>query len=188
MITKMGRDLQNIDDDIARAKRLIKEKLLKDSDVIDFLHNEELERAGAEPDDYFNTNIFPFIRIPGTVDKVKNFICFAVDDIEEVQYNEVMKVQQICFVVFCHGNDINTGLGVPRHDIIGFLLRDIFNWSNFLGMSLKLVFDEESVTDDKFSCRTLRFQTTKPSSLYRGTMRPSPRINDEVDSHGIIRN
>ena len=79
MITEMGRDLQNIDDDILFAKRVIKEKLCKDSDVIKYLNNKELEKVDAEPDDYFGVNIFPFIRIPGTLDKVKNFICFSVD-------------------------------------------------------------------------------------------------------------
>ena len=79
MITEMGRDLQNIDDDILYAKRVIKEKLCKDADIIKYLHNEELEKVGAEPDEYFGVNILPFIRIPGTLDKVKNFIlCVAV--------------------------------------------------------------------------------------------------------------
>ncbi len=83
MITDMGRDLQNIDDDILFAKRIIKEKICKDTDIIKYLHNEELERVGAESDDYFGVNILPFIRIPGTQDKVKNYICFSVDDIED---------------------------------------------------------------------------------------------------------
>ena len=83
MITEMGRDLQNIDDDILYAKRQIKEKLCKDLDIIKYLHNTELERVHADPEDYFNCNIYPFIRIPDTQDKVKNFICFSVDDIED---------------------------------------------------------------------------------------------------------
>lgn len=52
MITEMGRDLQNIDDDILYAKRQIKEKLCKDLDVIKYLHNTELERVHADPEDY----------------------------------------------------------------------------------------------------------------------------------------
>ena len=74
MITEMGRDLQKIDDDILYAKRLIQERLCQDLDIIKYLHNEELERCGAEPEDYFGQNILPYVRIPGTLDKVKNFI------------------------------------------------------------------------------------------------------------------
>ena len=121
MITEMGRDLQNIDDDILYAKRLIKERLCGDLDIIKYIHNEELERVGADSSDYFNTNIFPFIRIPGTQDKVKNFICFSVDDMEDSMRNEAMKEQYIQFVVFCHGDDIDTGLGISRHDLLGLI-------------------------------------------------------------------
>ena len=187
MITKMGRDLQKIDDDILYAKRLIKEKLCKDLDIIQYLHNTELERVKAEPDDYFNVNIYPFIRIPGTQDKVKNFICFSVDDIEDNRWNEVIKIQYIQFVVFCHGDDIDTGLGISRHDLLGYFVRDIFNWSNLFGLQLKLVYNRESIMDNDYYCRTLKFETTKPNMLQRGVTKPMPRRNDEVDEHGFIK-
>lgn len=185
MITEMGRDLQQIDDDILYAKRVIKEKLCQDLDIIKYLHNEELERTDAEPDEYFNVNIYPYIRIPGTLDKVKNFICFSVDDIEDLQYNEVMKSQYIQFQVFCHADDIETGLGIARHDLLGYIIRDIFNWSNIIGLQFKLVYNRESITDTNFSCRLLKFEAVKPNSM-RGLMQPKPRKNDKVNSHGLI--
>lgn len=187
MITEMGRDLQNIDDDILYAKRQIKEKLCKDLDIIKYLHNTELERAHAEPEDYFNYSIFPFIRVPGTQDKVKNFVCFSVDDIETARYNEVMKIQNVQFVVFCHGDDIDTGLGISRHDLLGYLIRDIFNWTNLLGMQLKLIYNKESIMDNDYYCRTLKFEAMKTNMLQRGVAKPTPRKNDEVDHHGFIR-
>ena len=186
MITEMGRDLQKIDDDILFAKRVIKEKLCKDADIIKYLHNDELERVGADPDDYYGVNILPFIRIPGTLDKVKNFICFSVDDIEASQYNDVMKTQYIQFQIFCHADDIDTGLGISRHDLLGYFVRDIFNHTNIIGLQFKLVYNRESVTDTNFSCRLLKFEATKPNSLNNGLRRPVPRKNDEVNSHGLI--
>ena len=188
MITEMGRDLQNIDDDVLIAKRAIQEKLCRDSDIIKYIHNLELERMNADADDYFNVNIFPYIRIPGTQDKVKNFICYSVDDMEDYKYNDVMKSQYIQFVVFCHGDDIETGLGIPRHDLLGYFIRDIFNWSNIVGLQLKLVYNRESITDSNYSCRTLKFETIKPTMLQRGVAKPIPRANDEVDRHELIRN
>lgn len=186
MITEMGRDLQNLDDDIIFAKRVIKEKLCKDLDIIKYLHNEELERVGAEPDEYYGQNILSFIRIPGTLDKVKNFICFSVDDIEASPVNDVMKTQYVQFEVFCHADDIDTGLGISRHDLLGYFIRDIFNFTNILGMQLKLVYNRESVTDTNFSCRLLKFEATKLNSLNKGLRKPVPRKNDEVNSHGFI--
>lgn len=186
MITDMGRDLQNIDDDILFAKRVIKEKLCKDSDVIKFLHNEELERVNADADDYFGVNILPFIRIPGTQDKAKNFICFSVDDIEDLKYNEVMKTQYIQFQIFCHADDIDTGLGISRHDLLSYLIRDIINWTNIIGLQFKLVYNREGVTDTNYSFRLLKFESTKPNMLQRGVTKPMPRKNDKVDNHGLI--
>lgn len=168
MITEMGRDLQNIDDDILYAKRLIQERLCQDLDIIKYLHNEELERYGAEPEDYFGNNILPYVRIPGTLDKVKNFICFSVDDMEDNKYNEAMKSQYIQFVIFCHGDDIKTDVGISRHDLLGYFIREIFNYSNKFGLQFKLVYNRESVTDTNFSCRTLKFEVTKLNMPHKG--------------------
>ena len=75
-----NRDIQDIDDDIIEAKRLIRTRLCEDEDVIEVLHNVELQQSEAPPDEYFGNNIFSFVRVPGTRDKVKNFICFSVSD------------------------------------------------------------------------------------------------------------
>lgn len=187
MITEMGRDLQKLDDDVIFVKRVIKEKLCKDMDIIKYLNNGDLEQAGAEPDEYFGVNIFPFIRIPGTQDKAQNFICFSVDDIEDMQYNEAFKLQYIQFQVFCHADCVDTGLGIARHDLLGYFIRDIFNWTNIFGLQYKLVYNRESVTDTNYSCRLLKFEVVKPNALdRRGIMQPRPRVNDVVDNHGLI--
>jgi hypothetical protein len=138
--------------------------------VIKFLNNKELEDVNADPEDYFNVNILPYIRIPGTLDKVKNFICFSVDDVEDSRKNEVMKIQYIQFVIFCHGDDIDTGLGIPRHDLLSYFIRDIFNWTNMFGLQFKLIYNQESTTDTHFSCRKMKFEAIKPNSLQRGVM------------------
>lgn len=165
-----NRDIQNIDDDIIRAKRIIREKLCEDEDIIAALHNVELEKNEAPPDEYFGVNIFSYVRVPGTQDKVQNFICFSVDDIEDLRYNNALKYQHIEFVVFCNAKDITTEYGIDRHDLIGYIIRDIFNWSNMLGMQLKLVYNRESVTDTDFYVRTIKFEAVQPNSLQKGVM------------------
>ena len=122
----------------------------------------------ASPDDYYNVNILPYIRIPNTQDTVKNYICFSINDIEENQYNESMKEQQVQFLIFCHGDDIDTGLGIARHDLLGYFVRDIFNWSNMLGLQLKLIYDQESTLETHYSCLTIKFEATKPNHLQKG--------------------
>lgn len=158
----MKRDIQNVNDDIISMKRRIKQKLIADMDILEALHNTDILDS---PDEFLDTNIFGFIRIPHTQDTVRNFICFTVDDIEGHQVNTHMKVQQIQFVCICHLDDIKTEYGMDRHDLLGYLVRDNFNWTNEFGMQFQLVYDKESTIDSDYYCRTLKFERETTNSL-----------------------
>ena len=49
----------NIDYDGIKVKQQIKALLLNNKHILHVLNNEELEAVEAEPDDYFNVNIYP---------------------------------------------------------------------------------------------------------------------------------
>ena len=115
----MKRNIQKVSDDIIEMKRLIKQKLIADKDILEALHNPDITLDS--PDEFLDNNIFGFIRIPTTQDTVRNFICFTVDDIEEHQYNEVMKIQYIQFNCICHLDDMKTEYGIDRHDLLGLI-------------------------------------------------------------------
>ena len=115
----MKRDIQNVQDDIIEMKRLIKQKLIADKDILEALHNPDIDTES--PDEFLDNNIFGFIRIPTTQDTVRNFICFTVDDIEPDRYNSHMKVQQIQFNCICHLDDMKTEYGMDRHDLLGLI-------------------------------------------------------------------
>lgn len=115
----MKRDIQNVQDDIIEMKRLIKQKLIADKDILEALHNPDIDIES--PDEFLDNNIFGFIRIPTTQDTVRNFICFTVDDIEPDRYNSHMKVQQIQFNCICHLDDMKTEYGMDRHDLLGLI-------------------------------------------------------------------
>lgn len=165
----MIRDMQNIEDDVSSMKRLIREKLTSDPDIIETLNNHELDPSS--PDEYLNKNIFAYIRVPSVQDVARNFICFAVDDVEDSRVNSVMKVQYIQFVIFCHSEDIKTPYDIERHDLLGYLIRDIFGYSTMFGMTAKLIYNRESTTDTNYSCRTLRFELTRTNSLNKAVTR-----------------
>lgn len=161
----MKRDIQVIDDDIIRKKRLIEQILYSDEDIVEVLDNPSIDPS--TPEDLVYENIFCCLRIPGTQDISKNFITFTVDDNETMPSNEVMKRQTIQFVIFVHKDNIKTKYGMARHDLLGYLIRDIFNLSNKLGPFMQLVSNRESVTDTDYHTRTLRFEliddnSTKP--------------------------
>ena len=122
----MIRDIQKVSDDVIEMKRLIKQKLIDDPDILEALNNPEIDLDS--PDEFLDKNIFGFIRIPHTQDTVRNFICFTVNDIEDrYQTNEVMKTQYIQFNVICHLEDMTTQYSMDRHDLLGYLIRDNFN-------------------------------------------------------------
>lgn len=164
----MNRDINKVDDDIITMKRLIKQKLISDPDILEALHNPDIPLDS--PDEFLDNNIYGFIRIPTTQDTVRNFICFTVDDVEEHQYNEVMKIQYIQFNCICHLDDMKTDYGIDRHDLLGYLVRSIFNWTNMFGLQFKLIYNKESTIDSDYYCRTLKFEATKPNSLNKARM------------------
>ena len=106
----MKRDIQNINDDISSMKRQIKQMLISDTDILEALHNPNIDIDS--PDEFLDNNIYGFIRVPTTQDTVRNFICFTVDDIEENRFNEVMKTQYVQFTCICHLDDMKTGVSL----------------------------------------------------------------------------
>lgn len=164
----MIRDVQKVQDDIIEMKRLIKQKLIGDPDILEALHDPDIDMDS--PDEFLDSHIYGFIRVPQTQDKVRNFICFTVDDIEDNRFNEVMKVQYIQFNCICHLEDMKTDYGIDRHDLLGYLVRDIFNWTNDFGIQFKLIYNKESTIDSDYYCRTLKFEATKVNSLNKARM------------------
>ena len=162
----MNRDIQKCDDDIIEMKRLIKQKLIADTDILEALNNPDIPLDS--PDEFLDVNIFGFIRIPQTQDTVRNFICFTVDDIEP-SYNSHFKIQQVQFSCICHLEDMKTKYGIDRHDLLGFLIRSVFNWSNDFGLQFKLVYNKESTVDSDYYCRTLKFERECTNSLNKAT-------------------
>ena len=164
----MTRDMQIAKDDIIEMKRLIKQKLISDPDILEALNNSDIDIDS--PDEFLDNNIYGFIRIPQTQDTVRNFICFTVDDIEDHRFNEAMKVQYIQFNCICHLDDMKTKYGVDRHDLLGFIVSDLFNWTNIFGLQFKLIYNQERAIDSDYYCRTLKFEATKPNALNKARM------------------
>ena len=164
----MNRQINRVNDDIIEMKRLIKQKLIDDPDILETLHDPDIDIDS--PDEFLDSHIYGFIRVPQTQDKVRNFICFTVDDIEDNRFNEVMKTQYVQFNCICHLEDMKTDYGIDRHDLLGYLIRDIFNWTNDFGIQFKLIYNKESTIDSDYYCRTLKFEATKVNSLNKARM------------------
>ena len=115
----MIRDINSLEDDISLTKRIIENVLYNDPDIVELIDNPNIDLEC--PEDLVYENLFPFIKVPGTQDESKNFICYEVDDMGEIARNDRMKQQIIQFVVFVHKDLIKTKYGAPRHDLFGLI-------------------------------------------------------------------
>lgn len=175
----MKRDIQNVDDDIIRKKRIIAQTLYSDEDIVEVIDDHDIDPSC--PEELVYSSIYPFIRIPGTQDESKNFITFSVSDMGRMPNNEVMKSQYVQFVVFVHKDLVKTKYGMERHDCLGYLIRDIFNLSNVLGPQMNLVSNVEGVTDSDYLTRTLKFELVDDNSTK--PLRTNPREFDRIVGH-----
>ena len=164
----MIRNIQTVEDDIIEMKRLIKQKLISDPDILEALNNKDLDLDS--PDEFLDNNIYAFLRVPKIQDTVGSYICFTVDDIEENRFNDVMKKQYIQFHAICHLDMMKTQYGIDRHDLLGYLIRENFHWTNMFGLQFSLIENKERAIDSDYYCRTLVFEATKPNSLTNARM------------------
>ena len=103
-------------DAIESYKYKIMKLLTQNQDLLWTLHNKDFEnkfyylkndKGELEKDEngnqikmlngdyYRDINIYNFLKIPGTQSKVKNFVCFEVNDDEQARYNEALIIKNI---------------------------------------------------------------------------------------------
>lgn len=181
------RDLKNnVDSDNIRYKEIIKKSLIENDLIIYLLNNKELESVGADPSDYLGINILPAYLIHPTQHNVQNFICYEVGFREVQRYNSKMKLLQVTFYVLCEEkNNIEKRTGIARHDLLGALILDIFNWSNVFGGQIHCISDVPSVTDNDYATRTIIFEQLTDNNLAKtrdGVARIIPRTINATES------
>jgi hypothetical protein len=157
-----------VDYDGIKVKQQVKKLLLNNKHILHVLNNEDLEKSEAEPDDYFGVNIFPYYIVKPIQYNVQNFVTFQVGSTEIPQYDKTKKYLQITFVVFCHvGNITDKDTSLPRHDLLGALIQDQFNYTNICGKKIKIVEDKEVVVDNDYAGRQIIFEQYVDNNLVR---------------------
>lgn len=155
-----------VDSDNIHYKEIIKKSLIENPYIIYLLNNTELEESEADPSDYLGVNILPFFQIHPTQHNVQNFICYEIGFRELERYNNKMKLLQITFYILCEEkNNIEKRTGIARHDLLGAVIMDIFNWSNLFGGQIHCVSDVPSITDNDYATRTIIFEQLTDNNL-----------------------
>lgn len=176
------RELKSVmDNDDIRNKEIIKRKLLDNDKIIYLLNNKELQKAGAEADEYYGVNIMPYYMIPKTQHNVQNFICYETQFDELDRFNKATKYMQIIFYVLCEQkNIIDENTYISRHDLLAALILDEFNHTNYFGQKIHCISNKASVTDSDYACRTLIFQQITDNNLAKTRDGKTRLVNKEI--------
>lgn len=188
LLNKLRAYKESPDDDVILYKQKIKNALLSNPCLLYSLNDKKLEselfdKNGninwewnedtkqyeplGEWDRYFGGDslIRPFLFIPDTQTTVKCYLCYQVGFRDTARHNSGLKDTLIDFAIFVHGDDrIDKLTGIPRHDLIGSIIRERFAWSNIFGMQAHLAQDYEQTVDNNYVARYLTFQLTDLNS------------------------
>lgn len=152
-------------DMIVLMKQMILKDLYSDSDIIEVLHNVDLQAKNAPPEDYHNVNIFSYLKIPDTQSVVKNFICFEINDVNEVYHTSNFVERDVIFRTVSHKDDVKTEYGIDRQDLLGMLVKDRMSWTNYMGMRLQKEYDSGKVAENGYYYRDIRFIIQAPNAM-----------------------
>lgn len=156
-------------DDIIRLKHKVMKELTSNVDVLRTLHNIHLESKISNWDNpngdiYRDVNIFDFLKLPSLKDEIFNYICFEV--VMTNSYNDDYIIMNIIFRTVSHVSDMKTDWGIQRHDLLAAILKNDFDWSNALGMTLVKIVDDGKIGEDDFYYREIVYETMLPNNHY----------------------
>jgi hypothetical protein len=190
MITGLQKYYSSPDDDTIRIKNKIKEMLLGSPQLLWALNNQEYEaelfnddgtlNVTGEWDVYYGDTslIRPFLFIPETQDVVANYICFQTSTDENMRYAPKMKYFVITFTIIVHEKDsIDKETGIQRHDLIGSIIRELMAWSSLSMANAIPIYENESVTDNNYITKVLRYRISLPNNLVVTDDRGSEFVN-----------
>lgn len=178
ILNKLRAYKENPDDWIIRCKENIQRNLLNCPELLLALGWKELEQEVINPDGsinlegdwdaYFNTAIKPALFIPDVQTDAKTILCYTASHDEPPFYASRTTLRKgdnrtvystITFVIMSHyGSYWDSLTQLPRHDLIGSIIRERFNWSNIFGMQCSITEDKESTTDNNYIMRTIVLQ------------------------------
>ena len=184
-ISNIKRDLENKkNNDIIWKKNKLMEMFKEDPDLLEILGQKpkrpfnKYERPNnpteeelilrKEIEEYNekiqHEQIVPWLKLNGIQKEVLNFIMFDIDDSDVSYTNNVIKNQYLIIMCLVHEDDMETEYGIPRTDLLDYIVKDLLCWTNALGMQLKCVNDFQDIVDSKYYCRTIKFKIQELNS------------------------
>ena len=123
--------------------------------------------------------IIPYLKLNGVQKEVNNFVMFDIRDYDVSYTNKIIKNQQVVVICMVHEDDMTTEFGIQRTDLLSYIVKDLLQWSNVVGLQLKCISDFDDIIDDRYYARTLKFESQLPNvvnSSYMGTTNRYDRL------------
>lgn len=184
-ITKIKRDLENVrNNDIILKKDKLKKMFNSDPDLLEVLGQLPKKPLNTfkNPDDptteelalrqeieeynkrISHEQIVSYLKLNGIQKEVLNFVMFDIDDTELAYGNKAIKIQHILVMCLVHEDDMETEYGILRTDLLSYIIKDLINWTNDLGLQFHCVNDFQDIIDSRYHCRTLKFEAEVPNT------------------------
>ena len=121
--------------------------------------------------------IVPYLKLNGVQKEVNNFIMFDIRDYDVSYTNKMIKNQQVVEICLVSEDDMDTEYGIQRTDLLSYIVKDLLQWSNVAGLQLKCISDFDDIIDDKYYCRTLKFESQLPNVVQSSYMAMNNRYD-----------
>ena len=188
-IANIKRDLENKkNNDIIWKKSKLIEMFKQDPDLIEILgqkqrrplnkyldaNNPTAEELALRQEitDYNerieHEQIVPWLKLNGIQKEVLNFVMFDIDDTDVSYTNNMIKNQYLTVICLVHEDNMETEYGIPRTDLLDYIVKDLLCWTNALGMQLKCVNDFNGIIDSKYYARTIKFKIQEINNAQGG--------------------
>ena len=99
------------------------------------------------------------------------FVTFDIKQENILTTNDYMKQNTYIFTVIVYEDKVVTEYGMSRVDLLSYLIRDLFNYSNCVGTRLVLYQNTPAITDGYWISRSLYFREYLPNSPYKGVLK-----------------
>lgn len=163
--------------DIIRKKRIIRKILESDPDIKEVLGAKEPKPLNKYTDANNPTEselkqrqeilewnesikheqIVPWLKLNGLQKEVLNFIMFDIEDKSSIYEKDRFKTQTLSVWIIVSEEDMETEYDIPRADLLGYLVKDLLNWSNCCGSQMVLTYDDYKIFDTHYYSRRLEF-------------------------------
>lgn len=122
-------------------------------------------------------HIIPFLKLNGVQKEMNNFIMFDIRDYDVSNFNKIIKTQQVVVLCLVHEDDMATEFNIQRTDLLSYIVKDLLQWSNVAGLQLRCISDFDDIIDDRYYCRTLKFESQLPNVVNSSYMAMNNRYD-----------